>query len=397
AGVITTGELRGELIRAGSVAAAAIAADAIDGKTITGAEIRTASAGARVEMNNNGLWQYNSLGQVMTEMTDGMFTAVGDFQTGLDGERRIVVSNKQFTNGVGLRFYPDASGKEAGITAIAGGDGWTPGSITMTSASTGGIHQELQHKAPTSSSYGSTFIGTLDGGTRSGGYLDVSEDGSARVRSKNSKNLELWASGDVDMDSDSAVSVRARDGNINIESKTGDVRLAPDSSGKIDFYLPGSSALQFNSLNSVTDVDRPLTMDVDWNISYVASSRRYKLAEEPIADSIAGFEDKLLSIESKTWFDKATAEQYSAYLDAKSAGEECEDDLKGIREIHRIPGVMAEDLHDAGLGMFVIYNNEGTPESVAYDRIGPALIPIVRNQRDRITALESRLSALEAA
>lgn len=406
AGVITTGELRGELIRAGSVAAAAIAADAIDGKTITGAKIRTASAGARVEMNNNGLWQYNSYGQVMTEMSDGMFTAVGDFQTGLDGERRVVISNEQFSNAVGLRFHPDGSGPAAEISSLMAGDTstsqWTPGSIKMESGTVGDLSQNVTLSAPSSSAYGHTRIGTLrqrDGEADEvlGGRLYVSEDGSARLRSDRGEDLQLWSNGDTDIDSDAAVSILARDGNVNVESNTGDVRLAPDSSGKIDFYLPGSSALQFNSLNSVTGVDLSLTMDADWNVSYVGSSRRYKLAEEPIADSIAGFEDKLLSIESKTWFDKATAEQYSAYLDAKSAGEECEDDLKGIRKIRRTPGVMAEDLHDAGLGMFVIYNNEGTPESVAYDRIGPALIPIVRSQRDRIDDLESRLAALEAA
>lgn len=397
AGVITTGELRGELIRAGSVAAAAIAADAIDGKTITGAKIRTSAAGARVEMNTTGLRQYNKYGQLMADMSGGMFTGVGDFQTGLDGERRVVISNKQFGNAVGLRFFPDASGKEAGITAIADGGGWTPGTITVTSASTGGIHQELQHKAPTSSSYGSTFIGTLDGGTRSGGYLDVSEDGSARVRSKNSKNLELWSSGDAEIDSDSAVNILARDGSINIESKTGDVRLAPDSSGKIDFYLPGSSNFQLNSLSGSSGGWPSLIVDDNMNVFWESSSRKYKVAEEPITTTVPDLEERLLSVDAVTWYDKEDAEKYAALLDSEAEGAEPTQCSESGHDLARIPGVIAEDLHAAGLGLFVSYGEDGEPMSVSYDRIGPALIPIVRSQRDRIDDLETRLAALEAA
>src|SRR5690606_40950741 len=61
----------------------------------------------------------------------------------------------------------------------------------------------------------------------------------------------------------------------------------------------------------------------------------------------------------------------------------------------RIPGVVAEDLEAVGLDMFVTYNDDGETESVFYDRIGPALIPIIRAQRDRIGSLEERIKALE--
>lgn len=141
----------------------------------------------------------------------------------------------------------------------------------------------------------------------------------------------------------------------------------------------------------------PLRISTDWMVSYEGSSRRYKLAEESLLDTAPDLEEQLLSIDAKTWFDKGCTERYAAYLDATAKGETPDDDLAGVGDLARSPGVIAEDLDEAGLGLFVVYNPDGTPESVLYDRIGPALIPIVRNQRDRITALESRLSALEAA
>lgn len=91
-------------------------------------------------------------------------------------------------------------------------------------------------------------------------------------------------------------------------------------------------------------------IDSDWNLRYVSSSRRYKLAEEPITESVPDFEDKILSIDSKTWFDKEGVERYCAYLDAQAAREVSKDDLQGVDELRRIPGVIAEDFHDAGLG-----------------------------------------------
>lgn len=365
AGVITTGELRGELIRAGSIAAAALAADAIDGKTITGALIRTAATGARVETTKQGLWQYNRFNQTIASMADGKFTAVGDFQTGLDGERRVVVSNQQFTNGVGLRFYPDATGHEAGIQALAGG-GWTPGSMTITSATAGGLFQEIALRAPTASDYGGITIGTRDGSSQYSSYIETNENGRIRAYAKRGEDLQLWT---------------ADGGNIDID---------PD--GDIELYC--RNRLKVNQLEKNNDDDaRDVVMSGDWYLGYSTSSRRYKVAEEPIQLTIDGFEDKLLSVDSKTWFGRSSSERYAAHLDDIERGEEPSDDLAGFTNIRRAPGMIAEDLHDAGLGLFVYYNDEGDPDGVKYDRIGPALIPIVRSLRDRIESLEAQLAS----
>lgn len=60
AGKITTGTLSADRIAAGAITGAKIAADAIDGKTITGATIRTAASGQRVQLDSDGLKTFDS-------------------------------------------------------------------------------------------------------------------------------------------------------------------------------------------------------------------------------------------------------------------------------------------------------------------------------------------------
>jgi hypothetical protein len=56
------------------------------------------------------------------------------------------------------------------------------------------------------------------------------------------------------------------------------------------------------------------------------------------------------------------------------------------------PGLIAEDLDKSGLGLFVDYNaNTKQPDSVYYDRIPIILINCIKQLRDRIEVLESRL------
>src|SRR5699024_11302399 len=127
---------------------------------------------------------------------------------------------------------------------------------------------------------------------------------------------------------------------------------------------------------------------------YIKSARRFKLLEEPITDTVDSFEDRLLSVDAKTWIDKTRADRIADYETAIAKGEEPEGDLSDCGGLERIPGVVAEDLEAAGLDMVVTYTDDGETESVMYDRIGPALIPIVRRQRDRINSLEERVEAL---
>lgn len=89
AGAITAesgiiGSIDANVITVGKIMGNQLDADAINGKTITGATIRTASSGSRVELTHNGLKQYNSLGATIVDMTSGSFTLQGGTITGAE-------------------------------------------------------------------------------------------------------------------------------------------------------------------------------------------------------------------------------------------------------------------------------------------------------------------------
>lgn len=131
-------------------------------------------------------------------------------------------------------------------------------------------------------------------------------------------------------------------------------------------------------------------------IGRATSALKYK--EEVQVVDPSTYEDALLSIESKSWIDKTEANNYREYLEW-----EAQHPYQPIpREMLETPtappkrhyGAIADEFHDAGLSQFVTYDQNGEVEGLAYDRVGVALLPIVRKQRDKIADLEAKLEAL---
>ncbi|MDN7037347.1 gp58-like family protein [Lactiplantibacillus plantarum] len=58
-------------------------------------------------------------------------------------------------------------------------------------------------------------------------------------------------------------------------------------------------------------------------------------------------------------------------------------------------GMIADDLDDAGLNELVEYDDKGVVRSIQYDRVALALIPLIRNYRDRITELEIKVKEMK--
>lgn len=106
-----------------------------------------------------------------------------------------------------------------------------------------------------------------------------------------------------------------------------------------------------------------------------SSSRRYKQDEEPARIDV----DAVLSIEPKRF---RYIEQVLEHGDAAAV------------EV----GVIAEDLHAAGLFPWVVYRDfdgEPVPDGVNYPMLAVAQQAVLRAQHDRITALTARLDALD--
>ncbi|WP_273708622.1 phage tail spike protein [Leuconostoc mesenteroides] len=109
-----------------------------------------------------------------------------------------------------------------------------------------------------------------------------------------------------------------------------------------------------------------------------SSATKYKTNIEHETDSIQG--DQLLTIDPATWNDKFESEQLERYHET---GVEPERQIN--MEGKRYYGIIAEDLVKAGLEELVTRNEETDEvEGVEYSKIGVALIPIVRDLRNRL-------------
>jgi len=70
---------------------------------------------------------------------------------------------------------------------------------------------------------------------------------------------------------------------------------------------------------------------------------------------------------------------------------------KGINDGDKVfGGLIAEEVHEAGLSEFVVYDAEGQPDALHYGNMVSLLVKAVQEQQAMIMALEARLEALEA-
>lgn len=116
-------------------------------------------------------------------------------------------------------------------------------------------------------------------------------------------------------------------------------------------------------------------------IQYVTSSERYKQDIEDVTVDPAD----VLKLQGRTWRQKTDVQA---------------DPDTEVRHV----GFIAEELDDAGLGVFVEYDAEGRPDAIQYDRLSVGLVELAKSQQKQLddqaaqlAALSARLDALEAA
>ena len=111
----------------------------------------------------------------------------------------------------------------------------------------------------------------------------------------------------------------------------------------------------------------------------VRSTSASKYKTEIHRDYSSDYGDRLLSLPTATWIDKGQKERYQ----------------KGERHIkpNKYFGMIAEDLADAGLDLLVSRNSQTHEiEGIQYERIAPALIPVIRKLKKKVQQLEEKLN-----
>jgi len=119
------------------------------------------------------------------------------------------------------------------------------------------------------------------------------------------------------------------------------------------------------------------------------SASKYKLNMTKVDTS--DLAEKILNLDVTKWFDKPGVEAYAKMLTKRFNGEEIDfEDIPHLREHY---GLIAEDVSEAGLDMYVSRGSDGEIEGIEYDRLWTLLIPLVKDQKEKIESLENQLQS----
>lgn len=167
----------------------------------------------------------------------------------------------------------------------------------------------------------------------------------------------------------------------------GDIVLGPRAGGAtlghVRIRTPATTASTANMfINSTT-----------FEIFRSTSSLKYKTNVEPHEFDA----EALLGLEAKSFHDRAEIKAHAEWVERHAGNVPAtEDDPEPI--VRRYIGMIAEDVHDAGLHELVQYDDAtGLPDGLQYDRFGVAALQLIRAQAAAIEALTARVAALESA
>lgn len=166
------------------------------------------------------------------------------------------------------------------------------------------------------------------------------------------------------------------DNSASLRSATGQVVI--EAGGPL--FLSGS---QINAIIRTDTATANLGIAGGDSTSYgelrrITSSLRYKQDVEALDLSHLTADQIIDALQGVTWRDRGMVE-------------------RDPETTLRIPGHIAEHLHDAGLGAFVVYDEQGRPESISYDRLTGALAQALRTTRDETAQLSATVTAQDKA
>lgn len=363
AGDISADAITADKIDANAITAGKIASKAIDGKTITGATIQTHShsrRGVKMRQSDDGIIAFDSSGD-QTVNIDGIDNYMhGRFYTNAPGEPGILLEPARSNQGPGVWFSEDGSpsSKWAAI--------WT-------SVNSKGYFHTLNIR-PRKGKGGPGVVKLH--GTTNADHLTV---GSFHTK------------GGISVDKSSFLQR-----NVYLNGIGGKTEV----SGRMDTLGP----LYFYNLPSTTGWNQLRASGNSGLVYFYSSLRKNKLNSKTLSETDPY---NILKVDPKVWYDKTDLKERLEELDLDiddfvvetDNGPEIDEDavmtaLKGEMPM-KVAGLIAEEVVDAGLETFAEYGvdsdtkEENTLQGVAYDRMWTLLIPIVRDQQERIESLEA--------
>ena len=162
--------------------------------------------------------------------------------------------------------------------------------------------------------------------------------------------------------------------------------IGSDYGLRVGLYAGSEAVLSDFIYNSTTSTSSNVRITDHGHLMRTTSASKYKYnIKNPEIETTLG--DRLLNIHMATWNDKHAVNIYAEEL---STGEEREK-----VSIDKYYGLIAEQLRDAGLDMFIDYGKNHEIEGIQYDRAWIPLLSVIRRLNDKVNEYELRLSKLE--
>ncbi|HDF6933453.1 TPA: hypothetical protein PE751_002251 [Staphylococcus aureus] len=239
-------------------------------------------------------------------------------------------------------------------------------------------------------------LSNADSAYETDGYIMFGSDenykygAGLRFSKRSNKGLVQVVNGDYATGGDTTIEsgmgkfniVKRRDGNSYVSIQSYDLlavgsdnagdRVASNSIYKRTYSAPAN--LQITSAGT---------------IGRATSAKKYKISIENQyinEDDQFSHSKEILKLPIRTWFDKYESEIMAKELES---GKKLSDDTF---KLSRHTGLIAEEVEELGFNEFVIYDDNGEIEGIAYDRLWVHLIPIIKNQQSKIEKLEELIN-----
>jgi len=263
-------------------------------------------------------------------------------------------------NGFSAGYDGTGLAQESLATNRLGPDGTTASALTVNGNAT------IDGDTSFGGGFGSTGVSILSNGQvqMSANALSLTNGtGSIQIGSNTQTNLAID-------NNDIQCRLSGAGADIFINRLGGDIYVGNSTRGiGVEGNQVWATGVYGNSLTTSYRSVYVSSTDTYDKLGYVASSRDEKKNIEPLSYTA----EQILSV---------PAVEYHYNTEEDSAPKH--------------PGMIAEDLHDAGLHGYVSYDKQGKPASINYEFYVSALQQVVRHQAEQIASLSARLDALEA-
>lgn len=239
-------------------------------------------------------------------------------------------------------------------------------------------------------------LSNADSAYKTDGYIMFGSDenykygAGLRFSKRSNKGLVQVVNGDYATGGDTTIEsgmgkfniVKRRDGNSYVSIQSYDL-LAVGSDNAGDRVASNSIYKRTYSAPANLHITSAGT------IGRATSAKKYKISIENQyinEDDQFSHSKEILKLPIRTWFDKYESEIMAKELES---GKKLSDDTF---KLSRHTGLIAEEVEELGFNEFVIYDDNGEIEGIAYDRLWVHLIPIIKNQQSKIEKLEELIN-----